>query len=253
MASWKAKDDMVLVPAGEFLMGSDKKTDRLAYRGEVPQRRVYLDAFEIGKYEITQAQFEFFGAENDTSTPMWSDHWDFPQRLPSHVRLTMNEIAGKGAGKRRRRKQNGRKQRAEWTGGSFLGIRICGAEQGEFWKNRTFRPGAGSSKRVLLYPPIISVDKYEKAVSPYGPKQTIGNVAEWVSDWYDPGYYTATGSEPQRPDWDPEGLPGVVAGWTATIVRVAMRNGTDPDTKINWMGFRCARDVQRRRPLKSRN
>ena len=51
--TWKAKNDMVLVPAGEFVMGSDKKTDRLAYRGEVPQRRVYLDAFEIGKYEVT--------------------------------------------------------------------------------------------------------------------------------------------------------------------------------------------------------
>jgi general secretion pathway protein J len=38
---------------------------------------------------VTQAQFEFFGAENDTNVPMWSDHWDFPQRLPSHVRLTM--------------------------------------------------------------------------------------------------------------------------------------------------------------------
>lgn len=38
---------------------------------------------------VTEAQFEFFGAENDTSTPTWSDHWDFPQRLPSHVRLMM--------------------------------------------------------------------------------------------------------------------------------------------------------------------
>ena len=38
---------------------------------------------------VTDAQFEFFGAENDTNTPLWSDHWDFPQRLPSHVRLTM--------------------------------------------------------------------------------------------------------------------------------------------------------------------
>src|SRR5215475_14420445 len=53
VANWKTKDEMVLVPAGEFVMGSDKKTDRLAYRSEIPQRRVYLDAFEIGKYEVT--------------------------------------------------------------------------------------------------------------------------------------------------------------------------------------------------------
>jgi iron(II)-dependent oxidoreductase len=25
---------------------------------------------------------------------------------------------------------------------------------------------------------------------------------------------------------------------------VAQRNGTDPNTKMNWMGFRCARDVK---------
>ncbi len=57
VANWKTKDEMVLVPAGEFIMGSDKKTDRLAYRGETPQRRVYLDAFEIGKYEVTALEY----------------------------------------------------------------------------------------------------------------------------------------------------------------------------------------------------
>jgi len=31
---------------------------------------------------------------------------------------------------------------------------------------------------------------------------------------------------------------------STTTMRVAMRNGTDPNTKINWMGFRCARDAQ---------
>ena len=31
---------------------------------------------------------------------------------------------------------------------------------------------------------------------------------------------------------------------STTTMRVAMRNGTDPTTKINWMGFRCARDVK---------
>ena len=38
VAKWKTKEEMVLVPAGEFIMGSDKKTDRLAYRSEIPQR-----------------------------------------------------------------------------------------------------------------------------------------------------------------------------------------------------------------------
>ena len=38
---------------------------------------------------VNAARFEYFGAENDTATPSWSDRWEFPQRLPSHVRLQL--------------------------------------------------------------------------------------------------------------------------------------------------------------------
>jgi len=74
VAKWKAKDDMVLVPAGEFVMGSDKKTDRLAYRSEIPQRRVYLDAFQIGKYEVTALEYLKFGLDTDRPPQLdWRD------------------------------------------------------------------------------------------------------------------------------------------------------------------------------------
>ncbi|HMK24372.1 MAG TPA: SUMF1/EgtB/PvdO family nonheme iron enzyme, partial [Terriglobales bacterium] len=56
VATIQSKDEMVPVPAGEFLMGSDKKVDRNAYKAELPQRRVYLDAYEINKYEVTNLQ-----------------------------------------------------------------------------------------------------------------------------------------------------------------------------------------------------
>jgi len=36
---------------------------------------------------VTEARFEYFGSENDATPPSWSDKWDFPQRLPTHVRL----------------------------------------------------------------------------------------------------------------------------------------------------------------------
>jgi general secretion pathway protein J len=38
---------------------------------------------------VTDVRFEYYGAENETAKPAWSDKWDFPQRLPSHVRLAM--------------------------------------------------------------------------------------------------------------------------------------------------------------------
>ena len=86
VAKWKAKDDMVLVPAGEFVMGSDKKTDRLAYRGETPQRHVYLDAFEIGKYEVTALEYlGFVLATNRSPQVDWRyDGGNFQEPMAHH-------------------------------------------------------------------------------------------------------------------------------------------------------------------------
>ena len=38
---------------------------------------------------VTELRFEYYGAENEAAKPAWSDKWDFPQRLPTHVRLLM--------------------------------------------------------------------------------------------------------------------------------------------------------------------
>jgi iron(II)-dependent oxidoreductase len=86
VANGKAKNEMVLVPAGEFVMGSDKKTDRLAYRGEVPQRRVYLDAFEIGKYEVTALEYlGFVLATNRSPQVDWRyDGGNFQEAMANH-------------------------------------------------------------------------------------------------------------------------------------------------------------------------
>src|SRR5512135_2518491 len=52
-----AHDEMVRIPAGSFIMGSDKKVDRNSYQAEFPQREVYLDAYEIDKFEVTTVQY----------------------------------------------------------------------------------------------------------------------------------------------------------------------------------------------------
>jgi sulfatase modifying factor 1 len=101
-------------------------------------------------------------------------------------------------------------------------------------------------ERLLLYPPIISVDKYDNGASPYGVFQMSGNVSEWVADWYDPKYYTtAPEKNPNGPETGTQrAFRG--GGWidSTPTVRAAQRNGTEPNTKMNWMGFRCARDMK---------
>src|SRR5438132_14395447 len=53
LATLPPNDEMVLVPAGPFLMGSNRQVDRNTYAQELPQRTVEVDAFEIEKYEVT--------------------------------------------------------------------------------------------------------------------------------------------------------------------------------------------------------
>ncbi|MBC8231917.1 formylglycine-generating enzyme family protein [bacterium] len=75
----KDKAEMILIPAGEFLMGSTKKEARDTeekwglkeglLESETPQHIVYLDAFYIDKYEVTNAQYQKFVDETGHRVP----------------------------------------------------------------------------------------------------------------------------------------------------------------------------------------
>ena len=252
VATWKSKGEMVLVPAGEFIMGSDKKSDRLAYRSEAPQRRVYLDAFEIGKYEVTALEYlKFVLATNRTPQLDWRyDGGNFQDTMAHHpiMHVTWYDADAycKWAGQRLPTEAEWEKAARGTEGRLFpWGNEYAGPTRANFGRTGLSGPVRDRPERLLLYPPIISVDKYENAVSPYGLYQTIGNVAEWVADWYDPNYYkTAPDRNPRGPETGTQkAFRG--GGWmdSTTTMRVAMRNGTDPSTKINWLGFRCAKSV----------
>ena len=65
-------DEMVDVLAGEFVMGSDPKTDEEANADEQPQHRISLPGFQIGKYPVTNAQYLRFVTATGHSLP---HHW----------------------------------------------------------------------------------------------------------------------------------------------------------------------------------
>ena len=252
VATMEPKGEMVLVPAGEFVMGSNKKADRLAYRTELPQRQVYLDAFQIGKFEVTALEYLKFVLATDRSPQLdWRyDGGNFQEPMAHHpiMHVTWYEADAycKWAGQRLPTEAEWEKA-ARGTDGRLYpwGNEYAGPSRANFGRTGLSGPVRDRPERLLLYPPIISVDKYEKAVSPFGLHQTIGNVAEWVADWYDPDYYkTAPERNPRGPETGTQkSFRG--AGWmdSTTTVRVAMRNGADPDTRINWLGFRCAKSV----------
>ena len=75
----------------------------------------------------------------------------------------------------------------------------------------------------------------------------VGNVSEWVADYYDAGYFEASAGEadPQGPD---SGSDRVIKGSAFTVPssfpaqRISNRNSDSPDSDLRIYGVRCARD-----------
>jgi formylglycine-generating enzyme required for sulfatase activity len=95
--------DWVTIPAGTFLMGSDKAKDKDAYSSELPQHKVYLPTYRIARVPVTVAQFTAFvqatgyqtKAEKDGWAYSWTGekwepvqgaYWAAPRGPASHVR-----------------------------------------------------------------------------------------------------------------------------------------------------------------------
>lgn len=252
-AKLPAHDDMVNIPAGTFLMGSDRKVDRNAYPAEFPQRKVYLDAYEIDKFEVTTVQFlKFVLATNRQPLIDWQyDGGNFQETMANHPVMHVSWFDADAyctwAGKRLPTSAEWEKAARGEDGRIYpWGNEPAGLSRANFGRTGLSGPVRDRPERLLLYPPIISVDKYENGVSPYGVFQMAGNVAEWTADWYDPAYYK------KAPDRNPKGPEKGTqrafrgGGWidSTPTVRPAQRNGTDPNTKMNWLGFRCARDAK---------
>jgi formylglycine-generating enzyme required for sulfatase activity len=91
----------------------------------------------------------------------------------------------------------------------------------------------------------MPVGSYEAGKSPYGVYDVVGNVWEWVNDWYDARYYEKSPSK--NPTGPQEGTKKVIrgAGWQneTPTVRIFTRVDSDPTMRNESTGFRCAADV----------
>ena len=269
---------MVLVPAGEFIMGSD--ADEIArleikqelVEDEMPRHRVYLDPFYIDQYEVTNAHFQQFVHATGYRTQAeregwgWADtgvewgqvkgaHWRAPlgpgssiAALEQHPVIQVSQEDAQAycawAGKRLpteaewEKAARGTDGRMYPWGEQFEGTRLNFCDAQ--CPRRWHDPTAHDGYRYTA-----PVGHYAGDQSPYGAYDMAGNVREWVADWYDETYYKH--SPPRNPLGPAAGEQAVLrgGGWvnTARNVRVPFRSRLEPAQRYGYVGFRCAKTL----------
>jgi formylglycine-generating enzyme required for sulfatase activity len=242
------KMSFVLVPPGKFLMGSPKEEQAVFVddehekewvKGEVQHEVEITEAFYLGKYEVTQEQYEALTKENPSKfkgakLPVEQVTWTQANAFAE----TVTKKAPAGLLYRLPRE-------AEWEyacrGGRPsshpFGIgegRSLNSTQANFDGNYPFG-GAAKGKRLET---TCAVGSYQP--NALGLFDMHGNVHEWCSDWY--GDYPA--GKATNPTGPGTGFSRVIRGgsWDqgAASCRAAAR-GDGPGFPADFLGFRLTR------------
>ncbi len=177
--------EMVLVPAGEFIMGTDKVDTenqhqkigavKALYVDQHPERKLFLDAYYIDKHEVTIGEYKRF--LEDTGFDEYPANWvegsppegmdDFPV---THITWSEALTYALWAGKRLPTEEQWEKA-ARGPNGSLYP-----------WGNEYEKGQANIDIEATRA--VAAVGSFPKDVSPYGALDMAGNVMEWTSDWY---------------------------------------------------------------------
>ena len=262
--------EMVSVAAGSFTMGGAGSPDA------EPAHTVYLDAFFIDKYEVTNAEFkQFMDAGGYATQAFWSsagwsarvsNSWTQPLNWTSaanhsgpawpgfpvsgvswyEAEAYANFVAKRLPTEAEWEKAaRGTDQRTFPWGNSIDGSRANYAASGDPYDNNT-TPVGFYDGRLNPSPPFQTTN----SPSPYGAYDMAGNVWEWVADWHGVYYYSE--SPPSNPPGPVSGTYRVIRGgsWanSSDYQRVAFRAGYygmngGPTIRSGEVGFRCARTM----------
>lgn len=228
--------EMVLVPAGEFWMGSDE-----GFRSENPRRRVHVGAFHIDKFEITYALFRRFAEATGNRKLQYLGDPANAQRPVGWVSWFDANDYCRWAGKRL-------PTEAEWEKAAR------GTDGRRYpWGNQWDGTRAATLDRYLATTGAkmtLPVGSLPSGASPYGALDMVGNVEEWVADWYDVNYYrTGATQNPKGPQAGSEkvirgGGAILYQGRTEYVLRTTTRRYKEPAAEDEGRGFRCAIDAR---------
>jgi formylglycine-generating enzyme required for sulfatase activity len=231
----------VRIPAGTFLMGSPEgEKDRL---GDEHQHEVEITQdFYLGKYEVTQEQYEkLMGTNPSNFSPVGEaraqvdglDTRQFPvERVSWHDAVRFCEKLNKLRGERAAGRTYRLPSEAEWEYSCRGGARSYQA----------FNVGDSLSSDQANFNHFLERTTTTGSYKPngFGLYDMHGNVREWCADWHDPNYYK---SSPRKdPPGPTTGTLRILRGgaWVngAGGCRSAVRYGNDPGNRYSNYGFR---------------
>lgn len=227
--------EMVLLPAGKFLMGSPPR-ELGRWENEDRQHKVTISQpIAIGKYEVTFENYDRFAEATDRSKP-YDDGWGRGKQPVINVSWADAEAYCSWLGKGYRLPTEAEWEYAARAGTATpysSGLNIT-TDQVNYDGTHFFNGGAEGINRGQTLP-VGSMPS-----NPWGLHEMQGNIWEWVSDRY--GDYAA--SAVTDPKGAATGTARVVRGgsWqdSARSVRSASRAGLEPNLRDNYVGFRCA-------------
>lgn len=234
----KLNSEMVWIPPGEFLMGSDAGDGRIGIDvgvDSLPKRRLSLRGYWIDQNEVTVGEYKVFVNKTGHEPPaLWKDFQTFGYPAPSerHPVIDVNffdaEAYCRWAGKRLPTEE-------EWE-------KAARGTDGRIWpwgkSQELGRMNTEDSGRNWTVP----VGELKEGASPYGLNDMAGNAMEWTS--------SILQSYPQSPRTispDPKFriLRGGSWGMPANpFARSAHRSYRLADLAQPDFGFRCAKDGQ---------
>jgi|GEM_PF-2456202 len=219
------------IPAGTFRMGSDPAVDSQAYSDEMPQHDVTLDAFRIGTYEVTNADYAQCVKATVCNEPADTETY-LDIAYAWHPVVTVSWYDAKTF--------------CEWVGG-----RLPTEAEWEYaargdtgyvypWGNTD--PTCELANYYECGGDTMPVGSLPDGASPFGAMDMAGNVWEWTADWYgeysEEMQYNPTG--PERGDY--RVLRGGSFDGHPSYLRASNRSYDGPVLRDDDVGFRCVRE-----------
>lgn len=239
------EEQMAHIPAGEFIMGSTEMDGLVGQSvgvDEIPQRSVYLKAFYIDRYEVTNRQYKAFIDATGHSAPddkhpgasSWKGNTppEGTEGIPvSNITWYDADAYCRWAGKRLPAEEEWEKAARGTDGRQWP------------WGNDFFGPDGKimANTREARVGWTTQTGSYPEGVSPYGIYDMAGSVMEWTSSWYKP----YPGSTLQREAFGEKYKVLRGGSWenpSVPFARSAYRHAVAPKWDHPAHGFRCAVD-----------